>query len=98
VGHGGHRLEQEQAFFRHGGVHTPAGHLLDDPRVVALWIIAEEREHEAVLAAGGAVAGARIATGAEKDRHDIAAEARWRRFFRCGEESGRKRGEGQGEL
>ena len=43
--------------------------------MVAFRIVAEERQAEAVLAAGGAVTAADIAAGPHENRHDVEFEA-----------------------
>ncbi len=75
VGHLAEGLEQKQAALRHGRVDAATGDVVDDAVVVARRIVAEEGEHETVLALGRAVTGAGIATGAEQDRHDILSKA-----------------------
>ncbi len=51
------------------------GHLAGEAVVVALRVVAEEGEHEAVLAAGRAVAGSGVAPGGGEDGHDVELEA-----------------------
>ena len=76
VRHGGGRLEKQQALRGDRGVHPPPGDLFDGAAVVPRRIVTKQREHEAVFAPRGAVARARVAARAEKDRHHIATKAR----------------------
>ena len=56
-------------------VDPPADHLAGQPVMVALGVEAEERDPEAVLAAGRAVAAPGVAAGPHEDRHDVEPEA-----------------------
>ena len=50
-------------------------HLAREAVVVAVRVEAEERQAEAVLAAGRAVAAAQVAAGPHEDRHHVELEA-----------------------
>ena len=56
-------LLEQRAVGGHGQVDPPAAHLAGQAEVVALGVEAEEREPEAVLAAGRAVAAPGVAAG-----------------------------------
>jgi hypothetical protein len=63
VGNGSDGLGEEQRLLGQGEIDPAAGVFAGQAEVVALGIEAEQREVEAVLAAGGAVAGAGVAAG-----------------------------------
>ena len=65
-----------------GQVDAPAAHLAGQAVVVAGGVEAEEREAEAVLAPGRAVATAGVAAGLHEDRHHVEPEAERRRLGR----------------
>ena len=82
-------LEERRAVARLGGgvpecVDELLPHAPDvvDVEVVAVGIVAEQREPEAVLAAGGSVATAGIASGLGEDGHDVLYETDWFLGFR----------------
>ena len=74
VGHGGGRLGEQQTLGGEGEVDPPSTDLAGESVVVGLGVEAEEREPEAVFAAGRAVATAGVAAVSHEDRHHIAAE------------------------
>ena len=61
VRHAAGRLEQHQAAFRGGAVEAPAVEVVGQGAVVEQRIVAAQRQLEAVLALGRAVAGAGVA-------------------------------------
>ena len=69
--HRAHGLLQDQALFGHGQVDAAIAQLAGEAEVIALGIEAEQREAEAVLAAGRAVAAAGVAAGPHEDGHDV---------------------------
>ena len=73
--HGADGLLQQRALGGHGQVDPPAAHLAGEAVVVAVGVEAEEREPEAVLAAGRAVAAAGVAAGPHEDGHHVEPEA-----------------------
>lgn len=75
-------LGEEERVFREGEVDAAPGHFGGEAEVIALGIEAVEGEVESVLAAGGAVAGAGVATGGGEDGHDIELEGNRAGFFR----------------
>ena len=74
VGHAARRLEQQQALVGHRRVDAPAAGFLHQGVVVHVRLEAEQRDLEAVLPAGLAVAAAGIAPELGEDRHDLVAE------------------------
>ena len=64
-------FQQQQTLFGNGEIEAAADDLLREAVVVARRIIAEERQMEAVLADGRAVASTAVAAGAEEDGHDV---------------------------
>ncbi len=58
-----------------GEVDAPAADLAGEAVVVAVGVEAEQRQAEAVLAAGRAVAAAGVAAGPHEDRHHVELEA-----------------------
>ena len=75
VRHGAGGLLEQQALGRDGEVDAPAADLAGEAVVVAVGVEAEQREAEAVLAAGRAVAAAGVAAGPHEDRHHVELEA-----------------------
>ena len=74
VGHLGGRLQQDEAASRIGAIETAAGDVVDQAVVVKLRIIAAQRQLEAVLPLGGAVAGPGGAADFVQDGLDVAHE------------------------
>ncbi len=75
VGDGAEALLNDQTFPGKREVDPPADAFLRQPVVIALGIVAEEREVEAVLAARGAVTAPGIAARFHEHGHDIEPEA-----------------------
>ncbi|MBI3331425.1 MATE family efflux transporter, partial [Candidatus Peregrinibacteria bacterium] len=74
VRHDAARLEQEEAIIRSGGEEPPAAGFLDDGHVVEVGLEPQQRQTEAVLAAGLAVAAAAVAADLGEDRHHLVGE------------------------
>ena len=74
VRHGADGLLDHRAFLGDGEVDTAANHLTGEADVVTVRIHTKEGETETILTAGGAVAAAAIAGGAQEDRHDVLTE------------------------
>ncbi len=74
VGHGAGGLLQHQALLRHRQVHAPADQLPGQAVVVAGRVEAEQRQVEAILAAGGTVATAVVATVLHEHGHHVQPE------------------------
>ena len=72
--HAADRLEKQEAFARAGQVDPSARQFAGEAVVVAGGIEAEQREVEAVLAPGGAVAAAHVAARPRKHGHHVEAE------------------------
>ena len=75
MGHGSNRLAEQQAEFRRGRRHTSAAGFVDQVLEILARLEAEQRQLEAVLTAGLAVTGARVAAKLGEDRHDLVLEA-----------------------
>ena len=74
VGHLHRRLGEHQRARGLGAVEAPAGHVVEQRLVVELRIVAAQRQLEAVLALGRAVAGARGAADLVHRGQDVADE------------------------
>src|SRR5438309_592652 len=68
-------LEQQQAVVGGGEEQAPAAALLDQGVVIEGGVEAEQRQFEAVLAQGLAVAAAGVAAELGEDRHHLVTEA-----------------------
>ena len=68
-------LFEQQALGRQGEIDAAAVDLARQAVVVAVGVEAEQRQAEAVLAAGRPVAAADVAAGAHEDRHHVELEA-----------------------
>ncbi len=76
---GADRFLNHQAFFGNRQVDPAAGNLSGQPEVVAVGVVAEQRQHEAVFAARRSVTTAGVAAGPHEDRHHVQLEADRRR-------------------
>src|SRR5262249_6734862 len=74
LAHAAAGLDQEQAALRGRREQAPAACLLDQGVVIEVGLKTEQRQLEAVLAAGLAVAAARVATQLGEDWHDLVGE------------------------
>ena len=74
VGRAAGRLQQQQAFARRGGKEPPASSLFHQEFVIVLRNKAQQRQLEAVLAAGLAVAAAAVAAELREDGDDLVFE------------------------
>ena len=68
-------LLNQQTFFDECQIDPSATDLAGEAVVIAVWIKTEERQAKAVLAAGGAVATARVAASLHENGHHIELEA-----------------------
>ena len=75
VRHGLDRFLDDQTLGGQGEVQPARAELAGDAVVIAVGIVAEERQHEAVLPPGRAVARAGVAAGPQKNWHHIQPEA-----------------------
>lgn len=74
VRHIAHGFGDEQGFLGQGEIDAASGELMGDAEMIAVRIEAIQRELEAILAAGSAVAGTGIATSGGQHGHDIELE------------------------
>ena len=75
VRHRAARLEQHQALLGHRPIEAPGGEVVGQRTMIEQRIVAAERELEAVLALGRAVAGAGVAAELRHGRHHVVHEA-----------------------
>ena len=64
----------QQALARHRQIDAAKPDLVRQPVIIAVRIVTEKRQHEAVLAAGGSVATAGVAAGAHENRRHVEFE------------------------
>jgi len=69
------RLFQQQALLRRGEIHSPPDVFFEQPVVVTVRVVPEERQLEPILAASRSVTRAVVAAPSEEDRHHVVFEA-----------------------
>ena len=77
VRNGTNRFLHQQAFCWNGQIDTSPRDRSGQSKVVAVGIVTEQRKHETVFAACGAVATAGIATRTHEYGHDVQLETDW---------------------
>jgi len=82
VWHAAEGFGDEQRFFGQREIDAAAGHFGGEAEMVALRIVAVEREVETVLPARGSMTGAGVAARRGEHRHDVELEGNRAGFFR----------------